>query len=577
MRIMTFNPVFAYLFNHNYLLILSIYLIKMKRLLFFIMPLIVGCIAASTSTPKTVASTATQNAAPLSQYNILFIAVDDLKPDIASFGFKETKTPNIDKLAQASTIFNGNYCQQAVCAPTRASLLTGLRPDKTQVWDLQTLIRAKNPDVTTLPQYLKANGYNTMAMGKIFDPRSVDKDHDAVSWTVPYKNKFKYPEGYEDIVVEAYQSPEMKARFKELQAQRGAKNNDKNEDFDNPKITRKDILVSTESADVPDDAYFDGAMTKYAIQQLKAQKGATQPFFMAVGFHKPHLPFVAPKKYWDLYDRSKVSLAKWQKPSIDGPDIAYHNAGEMRGFKDIEKLVGKPKNGKDLLNLPEAKQRELIHGYYACISYLDAQVGKLMDALKAEGLDKNTIIVLWGDHGWHLGDHSLWCKHSNFEQATKAPLMFTVPNLTKGKVYTNPTEFVDIFPTLCELTGLAIPTHLDGKSLVPAMKDNTVKVKDFAISQYPRGGGGGESRNIMGYSMRTERYRYTEWLGSKFTTAQPFNEKLVTDMELYDLVNDPDETTNLANKADMKKQVKELATQLRAYYSQQYATAGKIK
>lgn len=550
----------------------------MKKLFLFLTVLVFGCVAAT----KTITQTTAKSSEAPPQYNILFIAVDDLKPYINSFGYKEVKTPNLDKLAQVSTIFNANYCQQAVCAPTRASLLTGVRPDKTQVWDLQTLIRDKNPDIVTLPQYLKANGYVTSAMGKIYDPRSVDKDHDAVSWSVPYKNKFKYPAGYEDIVIEAYQSPEMKAKFKELQAQREARKNgtkDKNQDFDNPKITRDDIKVTTESADVPDNAYFDGVMTDYAIKQLKAQKGATQPFFMAVGFHKPHLPFVAPKKYWDMYDRNSIKLAKWQKKSIDGPDVAYHNAGEVRGFKDVAELM-KGTEGKksDLLNLPIDKQKELIHGYYACISYVDAQVGRLMDALKAEGLDKNTIIVFWGDHGWHLGDHSLWAKHSNFEQAAKAPLMFTVPNVTKGTVYDKPTEFVDIFPTLCDLAGLPIPTYLDGKSLVPAMKDNKVKIKDYAISQYPRGGAAGtESRNIMGYSLRNERYRYTEWMGSKFTTAQPFNEKLVTATELYDLINDPDETTNLANKPEMKKQVKELAGLLHDYYKQQYETAGKIK
>jgi iduronate 2-sulfatase len=563
----------------------------MNKLLLLIIPFVVGCVAASTtgtkpttttgttaSTNPTTTTASTMTEAP-PQYNVLFIAVDDLKPDMGAFGFNETKTPNIDKLAKNSTVFNNNYCQQAVCAPTRASLMTGLRPDKTKVWDLQTLIRDKNPNALTIAQLLKANGYVTSAMGKIFDPRSVDKDHDAVSWSLPYKNKFKYPEGYEDIVFEAFQSPEMKAKFKSLQAQRDAKkggNKDKNEDLDNPKITRQDIMVSTESADVPDDAYFDGAMTNHAISQLKAQKGAAKPFFMAVGFHKPHLPFVAPKKYWDMYDRRKVSLAKWQKPSIDGPDIAYHNAGEMRGFKDIEKLVGKAKGGKDLLELPEAKQRELIHGYYACISYLDAQVGRLMDALKAEGLDKNTIIVFWGDHGWHLGDHSLWCKHSNFEQAARAPLMFTVPNMTKGNVYTQPTEFVDIFPTLCELTGISLPTYLDGKSLVPALKDNKAKIKDYAISQYPRTGAKGEGKNVMGYSLRTERYRYTEWVGSGYTTAQPFNQNLLVGREMYDMVNDPDETTNIAEKKEVKDVVKDLSGKLSEYYKQQYTTAGVV-
>jgi iduronate 2-sulfatase len=537
----------------------------MKKRLFFIIPLVMGCVAA--------VSTVSEKSKEKPKYNILFIAVDDLKPLINSFGDKKAITPNLDKLAKSSTIFNLNYCQQAVCAPTRASLLTGLRPDKTQVWDLQTLIRDKNPEITTLPQYLKANGYVTSAMGKIFDPRSVDKEHDAVSWSVPYKNKFKYPEGYEDIVVEAFQSPEMKAKFKELQAQRnGKKNGDKNTDFDNPKITRQDIMVSTESMDVPDDAYFDGAMTNYAIQQLKKQKNTTQPFFMAVGFHKPHLPFVAPQKYWNLYDRNTIQIAQFQKHSADGPAIAYHNSGELRGFKDIEKILGKGNKAKDVTELPVEKQKELIHGYYACISYLDAQVGRLMDALKAEGLDKNTIVVLWGDHGWHLGDHGLWNKHSNFEQATKAPLLFSVPNMTKGNEYKKPTEFIDIFPTLCELNGIAVPTYLDGKSLVPAIKNNNTAIKEFAISQYPRGQG----KDVMGYSLRTERFRYTEWVGSAFTTAQPFDQKLVTATELYDLKNDPDETKNMANSAEMKQQVKQLSEKLHEYFNQQHKTAGVV-
>jgi iduronate 2-sulfatase len=544
----------------------------MKKLFLLLSVIVFSCVASTKNTSTSTTSTQinpTPTPTMAAKPNILFIALDDLKPYFNSAGYSAVKTPNIDRLIKSGIIFNSNYCQQAVCAPTRASLMTGMRPDKTQVWDLQTLIRDKNPSIVTLPQHLKANGYSTLAMGKIFDPRSVDKEHDAVSWSVPYKNKFKYPAGYEDIVIDAYQSPEMKAKFAKMKTGKG------NADFDGPK-TRDEIKVSTECVDVPDNAYFDGLMTDYAVKQLKAQKGSAQPFFMAVGFKKPHLPFVAPKKYWDLYDRNKIEVAKWQKAPIDGVEIAYHNSGELRSFQDIAEITNKQGGKKNApLELPIEKQKELIHGYYACISYVDAQIGKLLDGLKAEGLDKNTVIVLWGDHGWHFGDHSLWCKHSNFEQATKAPLIFSVPNLTKGTIYTQPTEFVDVFPTLCELAGAPIPAYLDGKSLVPAMKDPKVKIKDFAISQYPRGGGG-DGRSIMGYSLRNERFRYTEWVGAKFTTAKIFNEKDLVGVELYDLVNDPDETTNLANKAEMKSQVKTLAAQMRDYYKQQLATAGKV-
>lgn len=500
---------------------------------------------------------------PAQKYNILFIAVDDLKPDIRSFGFPETKTPGIDKLATTSTIFTSAYCQQAVCGPTRASLLTGLRPDKTQVWDLQTMIRDKNPDVVTLPQLFKQNGYQTIGMGKIFDPRSVDKEADALSWSVPYKKKFPLAAGYEDLAYETYQSADIKAKEKAGIKMGGGEE------------AKSEVKVSTENLDVPDDAYMDGAMTNYAVKQIKELKTSTTPFFMAVGFKKPHLPFVAPKKYWDLYDRNKVSLAVWQKKSINGPDVAYHNSGEMRSFNDIVPVENGGKKS-DLLQLPEAKQRELIHGYYACISYIDAQIGKLVDALKENGLDKNTIIVIWGDHGWHLGDHSLWNKHSNFEQAARAPLLLYVPGITNGKNYIQPVEFVDIYPTLCELTGLPVASYLDGKSLVSALKDNNAKVKDFAISQYPRGAGKG-ARETMGYSLRNKQYRYTEWVGNFFNTAKPFNVADVKAVELYDLVNDPNETNNLAADPKMKEVVDELAAQLHGYYAQQYKTAGIIK
>lgn len=497
------------------------------------------------------------------KFNVIFIAIDDLKPDIGSFGYKETITPNFDALAKSSTIFTKAYCQQAVCGPTRASLLTGVRPDKTKVWDLQTMIRDVNPDIVTLPQYFKDNGYQTIGVGKIYDPRSVDKLSDEISWTVPFKKKYPLAKGYEDLAFEAYQSADIKAAEK-----RGVK-------MATGENAKSEVKVSTECLDVPDDAYMDGAMTNYVTQHLALLKKSAQPFFYAVGFKKPHLPFVAPKKYWDMYDRNKINIAQWPKKSIGGPDIAYHNSGEMRSYTDIFPIDSNAKkNG--LLALPEAKQRELIHGYYACISYIDAQIGKILITLKETGLDKNTIIVVWGDHGWHLGDHSLWNKHSNFEQATRVPLIFSVPGLTKGANYTQPVEFVDIYPTLVDLINLPIPKYMDGKSLVPALKDNNAKIKDYAISQYPRGAGKG-AREIMGYSLRDTQYRLTEWVGDFFTTAKIFDEKMVRAVELYDYVNDPLETKNLVEDPKMKPIVVKLRKQLHDYYNQQYQTAGIVK
>lgn len=496
------------------------------------------------------------------KFNVLFIAVDDLKPDLNCFGYSAVKSPNIDKLSSSSTIFSGAFCQQAVCGPTRASLLTGLRPDKTQVWDLQTLIRDKNPDIVTLPQFFKSNGYKTIGMGKIFDPRSVDKAADSISWSVPYKRRFKLAEGYEDLAFETYQAADKKAMEKAGIKMGGGEE------------AKSEAKTSTENLNVPDDAYMDGAMANYAIEQLKENVNSEKPFFMAVGFKKPHLPFVAPQKYWDLYDRSQIQLAKWQQKSIDGPDIAYHNSGELRSFNDITPLTSTKKS--DLLQLSEDKQRELIHGYYACISYVDAQIGKIIDALKSTGLDKNTIVVIWGDHGWHLGDHRLWCKHSNFEQATRVPLIITVPGLTNGKKYVKPVEFVDIYPTLCDLTGLPIANYLDGKSLLPALKNSDVIIKDYSISQFPRGAGKG-LRETMGYSLRTSKFRFTEWVGNYFYTAKEFNAKDVSAIELYDLEKDPDETKNVAKDPGYKNIVEQLTIQLHNYYDAQRKTAGIIK
>ncbi|MBC7653355.1 MAG: sulfatase [Oligoflexus sp.] len=476
--------------------------------------------------------------------NVLFIAIDDLKPYLNFYGFSAVKSPNLDKLAERSTVFMSNYCQQAVCAPTRASLLTGLRPDRTQVWDLKTLIRDKNPDVITLPQLFKQNGYTTAALGKVFDQRSVDKKHDEISWTEPYKGKYKYPVAYGAPLLGHYQNPEMKKKYA----------NADEKDMD-------EVKVSTESADVPDDAYADGAMINEAITDLRKYGSAGKPFFLAVGIRKPHLPFVAPKKYWDMYSRDKIELAPWQKHSIDGPPIAYHSSGELRGYADIKASV----KDDEPLNLSVDKQKELIHGYYASISYVDALVGKLLGELKSSGLDKNTIIILWGDHGWHFGDHNLWNKHSNFEQATRTPLIISIPGQKSKIVYQSITEFVDIYPTLAELANIQPTQQLDGKSLVSALKGDQKAIKDFAISQYPRKNG---KDNFMGYALRTKQYRFVEWI-KDFRTTQKFDQQNVHAVELYDYEKDPLETKNLANDPVYKKIKEDLSSKMHQFYAEQ--------
>lgn len=478
--------------------------------------------------------------------NILFIAVDDLKPDIGPYGSTMVKTPNMDRIAAKGTVFLQNYCQQAVCGPTRASLMTGMRPDYTKVWDLKTRMRDKNPDILTLPQHLIAQGYSTQGIGKIYDPRCVDEQLDAPSWSVPYyKNADAYFSKESGKPAYYYQLPETKALVEQYRIEAEARGIPKDRIRDSVLLR---VKPATECADVPDHAYVDGAVALRARAILSELKDSDEPFFLGVGFSKPHLPFVAPKKYWDLYRREDMPLAPFQKYAQNGPAMAYHAAGELRSYTDIQPYL----KDADRVRLPEEKQRELIHAYYAAISYTDAQIGVLLDALDSLGLRENTIVVLWGDHGWHLGDHDLWCKHSNFEQATRAPLLISAPWIPPSQTR-SPSEFVDVFPTLCELAAVPVPAHLQGKSLLPLMENPSARVKDFSVSQYPRSGNYSEiqrlgyaEKQFMGYSLRDQRYRYTLWVRSPQKDPGPFQEERAVAAELYDYEKDPNETRNVA-------------------------------
>ena len=445
--------------------------------------------------------------------NVLFIAIDDLKPILGCYGDKIIKTPNIDRLAKMGTVFMSNYCQQAVCGPTRASLMTGKRPDYTKVWDLQTPMRNVNPNILSLPQYLITQGYSTQGIGKIYDPRDVDKDMDKPSWSVPYyKNADEYFDKQTGLPVNVeYQSAEAKklaAKFTAEAEAKGLKGKELKQ------YINERVRPTSECQNVPDNAYEDGANALKAKNILiNLSKTPAQPFFFAVGFHKPHLPFVSPKKYWDLYKREDMPVAKFQEKSKNGVDMAYHSASEMRLYSDIPDLLSFTDQKPFGITLPLAKQKELIHGYYAAVSYTDAQVGILLNTLDSLKLTKNTVIVLWGDHGWHLGDHNLWCKHTNFEQATHSPLIIAAPNNKAGNTISI-TEHVDIFPTVCDLVGVTIPEVVDGKSLVPIMKNKKATVIEYAVSQYPRSGSqietgrlGYNTAEYMGYSIRDNRYR----------------------------------------------------------------------
>ena len=512
---------------------------------------------------------------PTSKPNILFIAVDDLKPLLGCYGNTLVKTPNIDRLAKMATVFNKNYCQQAICGPTRASIMTGTRPDVTKIWNLTTQMRDVNPNLVTLPQYLITQGYTTSGIGKIYHPSSAIGGVDPVSWSIPYlkSKESDFPADLGSPANGQYQLPETKVRMTpEIIAERKKQNKDLTANDENPKSIKG---PSTECMDVPDTAYQDGVNALLAKEQIINLSKESKPFFMAVGFSKPHLPFVAPKKYWDLYNREDMPIASFQEHSKNGPLIAYHQSGELRNYLDIPEFATLPADSLRI-GLKIEKQRELIHGYYAAVSYLDAQVGILLNTLESLGTLDNTIVVLWGDHGWHLGDHDLWHKHTNFDEATRAPLIIAGPGIKAGKT-SSLTEFVDVFPTICDLAGVAIPKNLDGKSLKPLMLKNTASVKNFSISQYPRKlkklemiKKGYTDSKMMGYSLRTDKYRFTIWMNN-FTSKQPFDESQVYTSEMYDYVKDPLEKVNVVNDKNYITISKEMKAKMLAYFKSELA------
>jgi iduronate 2-sulfatase len=373
-------------------------------------------------------------------------------------------------------------------------------------------------------------------MGKVFH---MAKRDDPQSWTLPFidERDLTYPAEYGAPVMKHYQLPAMKEQV--------AYFNETNQDFDRDDLIKLDIHPATESLDVPDNAYADGAMALRSIELLETFKTANNPFFMTIGFHRPHLPFVAPKKYWDLYDRSTIEVAAYQEEAKDSPSYAYHKSGELHNYSDI------PSNLDMKHPLDKEKQRELIHGYYASVSYVDAQIGLVLDHLQNIGLADNTVVVLIGDHGWHLGDHGLWNKHTNFEQATRTPMIVYTPEMSGSITIDAPTELVDVFPTICDYAGIEIPSHLQGQSLRPLISGEVNTLKPVAMSQYPR-------NNLMGYSARSDRYRYTEWHKKGAIMEGVYVGKDIKDRELYDYQEDPLETKNLIVDPAYKDVVKEM-------------------
>ncbi|MEW4922697.1 sulfatase [Algibacter sp. 2305UL17-15] len=481
--------------------------------------------------------------------NILFLAIDDLKPLLSNYGASQVITPNFDRLAKMGMTFTNAHVQYAVCGPSRASVMTGANPDKTKVWDLHTDFRESAPDLVSMPEYLISQGYETTAVGKIYHKGSSAPGHDGKSWSIPHELPKNYDPKYGDAAFEYYQNPETKKKMNALIAEGEAKG------IKGGKMRGyvfKRLKPSTESADVSDESYQDGLYTQTALKQLADLENSGKPWFLGVGYQKPHLPFVAPKKYWDLYDRSKIKLAEFQELAEGTPKFAYHSFGELRAFSDIDNKLGIGDK------LPEAKQRELIHGYMACISYIDAQLGKLFDELEKRNILDDTVIVLWGDHGWHLGDHTEWCKHSNFEQATRIPFMFAGPGVKANQKSHHPVNLVDLFPTVFDLANVAQSPQTDGKSLVPLLDNDTSTSidMDYAYHQYKRG-------KRMGYAVRTDRYRYTEWHDNDYRSFKAYNESNIIARELYDYDKDPLETRNLVKDPAYNAVVSELKSTLK--------------
>jgi len=444
--------------------------------------------------------------------NVLMIVADDLRCDLAAYGHSEALTPHLDALAARGRVFERAYCQQAVCNPSRASMMTGQRPDHIGITDLRTHFRETAPEITTVSQHFKTHGYQAVGIGKIYHNYHLKIQGDPDSWSAPQRyhwgnHRMDQPQapGHRDVPF--------------------------------------DRLPATQALDVPDDAYIDGRIANAAIEALGELKD--QPFFLAVGFWKPHLPYNAPKRWWDLYDRTKLSPPSHPARPHGAPDIAIHGSPEPRGYH------GMPKTGP----FDDATLMELRHGYLAGVSYLDANIGRIIAELDRLGLRETTHIVFWSDNGYHLGEHEMIGKLTNFEQDTRVPLIIDSPGAAEpGKATSALVELVDLYPTLLDLCGLPAPAQkLDGVSLRPLLEDPQASVKTVAFSQHPDDLG--QPRH-MGYSARDASHRYTEW--REIATGR------VVSRELYAYDAHLMESENMVDTPAAAEQAAALAAQLPA-------------
>ena len=480
--------------------------------------------------------------------NVLFISIDDLRPSLGVYGDSIVHAPNMDALASEGMTFREAFCQAAVCAPSRASLMTGHRPDSTRVWHLGDSFREINSKAVTMPQYFSEFGYHTVNIGKIFHNYMPD----SISWDEPDLRPARYlrtewlkRDGETFYISKEVNASQVKKRDSLLKLQ---------------PIRYADgwnTGPAWEAADVHDTMYYDGAQTELAKKVLSRLGGSGEPFFMGLGYFRPHLPFAVPKKYWDLYDPEKIPLPANPEIPSGAPGYSMNSMYELRHYDGFGH-IGHPTSS---YRMSEDTIRILRHGYYASVSYIDALVGDLLKNLKKVGLYENTIIVLWGDHGWKLGDHNSWGKMTNFNIDLKVPVIIRYPNqINRGAQTHAITELVDLFPTLCELASIDIPKYMQGTSLVPILQQPYLPWKTAAFSQFHRRPKvSADGKRYMGYSINTAKHHYTEWYTWNGRTKTRGS---LQGIELYDRQKDPLEKTNIAEEEKSSELKKELAARL---------------
>lgn len=451
--------------------------------------------------------------------NVLMILVDDLKPAIGGYGDAVARTPQLDRFVASALRFDRAYCNQAVCAPSRYNLMLGSLSTSTGLYGLSRPLRSAIPNAVTLPQHFAKHGWRTESLGKVFHIGH-GNEGDPASFKVPH-----FAEKVIEYVDPASTGGGMLTREEAY--------------FANRSLDRIAMLprgAAFEGPDVTDEAYADGRVAAEVVRRLRAAKDRRvaegTPFFVAVGFARPHLPFSVPKRYWDLYDPAKLPMPSVERFPQGMPEIAGKRGGEIANYFPAPDQVA----FRDGASIDRELTRRLVHGYYASVSYVDAQIGKVLDAVRELGLDQETIVVLWGDHGFHLGDLGIWTKHTNFEQATRIPLVIRAPGVTGSGTSTGqPVGSVDVFPTLAELAGIpapAGPQPIDGVSLVSVLKDPSSRVRDHTTHAFPRG-------KVIGRVIRDGRYRLVEW-------KRPGEDRGAAEIELYDYRVDVIERRNVA-------------------------------